>query len=384
MKSSGIPLLCTVLALGLGPWPTVVQAVENPPATAAPAASVVPSNPPPAQVSAPLADLTRALRATVPDLPEVPAGVTNAEAYLASLAPRVLLARPAASTNAAPISRHAVYPRQVGYVRIGVVDQALPASLEEVLKAMQSTNSLAGLVLDLRFAGGDDFPAAVTASSLLASRGVSGLRLGQRELAMEAKPAIREVPVVLLTNRRTRGAAELLAAAVRQGAKTSLMVGTNTAGEARTYRELALGEGRIVQAESEVATLGKFGPCPPGGLAPDVAVAVSQTDEEIYLTNEYRRIVDGRPIGRDFSSRLNEAELVRRRRNGRSESSPPRFSRPGSVPPSDSNRPTPGESRSGGEPPSDVVAVQDPVLGRALDLITGWFDQATPSTGDSR
>ncbi len=335
-----------------------------------------------------LEETARILRGALPGLPEVPSGVTNVEVYLASLAPRVLLQEPAAAADTPPVVRRALYAGNIGYVRVGAVERDLAAALPEAVEALHRSNELAGLVLDLRFASGRDFQAAAAAAGAFAARKLEGFRLGTNELAIEPRAGLKALPVMVLANRRTRGAAEFLAAAVRAAAPTGLLLGSPSAGHSRTYREVDLGGGRRVFVETDPAFFGPRGEAPRDGLAPDLAVVVPEADEEMYITNEFRRLVGGRTVGRDFSVRLNEAELVRRRRSGRRGADPwnparPVPGHPDTTDPASTTPPTDAAGSTGG------VAVQDPVLGRALDLLSGLADQTSAAStnaasGDSR
>ena len=57
-----------------------------------------------------------------------------------------------------PISKTAVYHDKFGYVRIGSVDERLTNVFSRTLTQLLGSNKLAGIVLDLRFAGRDELP----------------------------------------------------------------------------------------------------------------------------------------------------------------------------------------------------------------------------------
>ena len=178
---------------------------------------------------------------------------------------------------------------------------------------MTATNKVAGAVLDLRFAGGDDYGAAQERAKLLAAPKAS------RPLAG---------PLVVLVNGGTCGAAETVVAALRT-AGAALIVGSPTAGAAMTFKEFALKDGeRLLIATTPVKVDGQA--IPSEGLKPDIAVAVNADDERAFWQNPY-----GLPAADNISfktatnsflpfvDRVSEADLVREKEKGGKFINPP-------------------------------------------------------------
>lgn len=333
-----------------------------------------------------VAEVASRLRQELPSLPEPHPAETNAADYLRSLAPRVVWPAPgSARSGVSALARTNLYPGKAAYLRVGEIGPELPRQLREALAGMRGSGQLAGVVLDLRFASGSDYAAAAATASLFADRALPALRLGDQSLEV-VRPGVAPVsPVMVLVHRRTRGAAEALAAAVRSASAACLLLGTNTAGEARRYRTLALGPELTVQIEDAPLVLPGGASFPLEGLAPDIAVAVAPEDEARYFTNEFHRLSDGRTPRHPGGFRLNEAELVRQMRGPRIRGVRPVPS--GAAPDGDPSDPDGATARTGDSAGGPVV--QDPVLARALDLISGLASQgAAPalpeSSGDSR
>lgn len=334
----------------------------------------------------PLGEVAAKLRAEMPDLPEPTPGQTNVEAYLQALAPRVL-GVPTSEETPPNLPRARIYDAGavMAYVRVGSVKSGLRSSVEKALEEMARTNTLAGTVLDLRYAGGVDYEAAVEAAGLFATTNKVELRLGKRMLPVVGVAGGKAMPLMVLVNRETRGAAEALAAAVRNSAGACLVLGTNTAGQAREYRPFPIGRDLNLQVAGAALELPGGQPMPLSGLEPDLKVAVSAVDERAYWTNEFQRVVDGQPAGRSLTFRLNEAELVRRRQSRDFQEESGRSGRGGrGLGPRRPNRLRP-------EPdpiPESAPVVQDPVLSRALDLLSGAAmipaETVPPAGGDSR
>ena len=167
---------------------------------------------------------------------------------------------------------------------------------------VDGTNKVAGAVLDLRFAGGEDYAAAREAAGLLADKESSRPFAG---------------PLVVLVNGGTRGAAETLAAALR-AAGAALIIGSPTAGGAMTFKEFPLKDGeRLLMATAPVKVDGPA--VPADGLKPDIAVAVNAGDERAFwresLRHRRRRTRTSAKAATNsflpFVDRTSEADLVR-------------------------------------------------------------------------
>jgi hypothetical protein len=160
------------------------------------------------------------------------------------------------------LAKAVVLENNVGYLRVARADQSLLADIPAALNSLQATNSLAGLVLDLRFADGSNF---------------TGLD------AVESQLEQSKLPLAILINGQTAGSAARLAEDLRE-ANTGLVIGS---------------------AE--------------GSFVPDIAVTVSTNAEWIFLKNPYNATAQD---GTNFDASTNllpfvaidhttEADLVR-------------------------------------------------------------------------
>jgi hypothetical protein len=164
----------------------------------------------------------------------------------------------------------------------------------------------------------------------------------------------------VLVNRSTSGAAELLAALIREGG-AGLLIGGQTAGNAAVTKAFPLSTGghlRVAVAPIRLADGGTLGA---QGLAPDITVTVSPEEERVYYADAFRVLPRLNLVGdaglsytnlpastnRPSRRRYNEADLVRDRREGASAEETTRNIDP--------------------EPP----LVNDPALARAIDLLKG-------------
>jgi C-terminal processing protease CtpA/Prc len=229
---------------------------------------------------------------------------------------------------------------------------------------MASTNRLKGLVLDLRYANGQDYKAAAILADQFFSKQEPLIDWGDGLQKGTSKTNAVELPMAILVNRGTSGAAEAVAGILRQ-AQLGLILGTNTAGNAAIAREFALSTGQRVRVASTPIKLADGKPFPSSGLKPDIYVDVNPEDELVWFDDSFKvlnkpitRITNGATNELSSSStnrgprrRLNEAELVRMLKEGLN--------------------PETELGSAAKEVERNKGLVSDPVLARALDLLKG-------------
>src|SRR5277367_1272123 len=135
-----------------------------------------------------------------------------------------------ANTTDAGLTKSAILENDTLYLRIGHVEKNLAEEIQSAQNTLAITNKIAGTVLDLRFAGGDDSAAAKAAADLFVTK---------------------KLPLAILVNGETRGAAVNLATDLRE-ARDGLVFGS-----------------------------------PAAELKPDIAVTVKIADEKMYFENPY-------------------------------------------------------------------------------------------------
>jgi C-terminal processing protease CtpA/Prc len=198
----------------------------------------------------------------------------------------------------------------VNYFRVSHVTVGLADELTKANHTLTGTNKVVGTVLDLRFADGAESSAVNQSAELFVTN---------------------KLPLAILVNSGTRGAAAALAATLREQ-KAGLVLGG-------------------------AAT----------GVKPDIAVKVSAEDERIYFANAYAMLTKTNlSAGAGLSAtnqvavtnqpprrRVSEADLVEARRKGAADPEEELDNSP--APPVLPEKPV----------------VRDPVLARALDLLQG-------------
>jgi hypothetical protein len=297
-------------------------------------------------------------------------GITEAElnraavqGLVSSLAPRVSLVgnESTADSTKSLVSKTNLFEGGLAYVRIGTVGEGLGKAVDNACRGVLGTNRLNGVVLDLRYTGGDDYEAVAHAAELFVKTEQPLLDWGKGVVHSSGKSDTLGVPVTVLLNRQTAGAAEALAAVLRETG-AGLLLGNKTAGQAMVAREFPLTDGERLRVATDPVRLADGSPLSSQGLKPDIEVNVKPDDEKAWFADAFKDLRRTNLIAAGSSSstngaagtnrvrraRFNEAELVRQRREGFDPDVE-------AATDDDLERPT----------------VRDPVLARALDVLKG-------------
>jgi hypothetical protein len=254
------------------------------------------------------------------------------------------------------VSRATVYGRNFGYFRVGAIGENLAGDLDRAWQNLASSNRLKGAILDLRYAKGSQYRAAAEAADLFVLNEQSLMRYGDEEFRSRKSGTKIKTPLAVLINRETSGAAEALAAALRE-AGAALIIGGGTAGEARLFETFDLSTGQKLRIGTQPIQVGGK-PIPATGVIPDIAVNINSLDERAYFEDPFLAIPRGfaemggtneLAAATNRPRRFNEAELVRRHRDG-----------------FDLNA---SSQESSAE--SDRPVIMDPTLARAVDFLKG-------------
>lgn len=267
-------------------------------------------------------------------------------------------------TNAAVTGT--VFDRNYGYIRITRLSGGLAEEFRTSFDRLRATNALKGLVLDLRFTDGQDYAAAVALADRFLPAAQPLVDWGEGWKSSTAKTNAITLPMAVLVNRKTTGAAEALAGILRHR-EVGLLIGTNTAGQASMAKEFSLKSGQRLRLAIAPVKVADGKELPFTGIKPDIEVDVSLEDELAWYEDAYKVVTRSTLAGASPTNelsaaatnraprrRLNEAELVRMNREGQSLDREFPFTN------------APGRTF---EPPIPIVS--DPALARALDLLKG-------------
>jgi hypothetical protein len=203
-----------------------------------------------------------------------------------------------ADTTNTALVKSTVLENNVAYLRIGQVETNLAAEISTAQRTAATTNKIIGTVLDLRFADGNDLAAAKATANLFAAK---------------------KLPLAILVNGQTHGAASTLAITLRAGSE-GLIFGSATA-----------------------------------DLKPDITVTMNTNDESALFKNPYAALAESVTNSSSatnsfspFIDHTSEADLVRAKIKDGDQDEDSQPARP-----------------TGPQKPF----IHDPVLARAVDLI---------------
>ena len=225
---------------------------------------------------------------------------------------RVYPQRPDAAAADSPF-HHETLKSGVSYVRLGTLNGDNLAALDKALNESSPTPPTA-MVLDLRASPpSSDFEFAAEVCRRFCPRGRILFSIKRPKVNDEEILTSRDEPrwrglLVVLVDGDTAGASEVIAAVLRTHLR-AYVVGQRTQGEAAQFEDLRLAGGRVLRVAIGEVTLPDNSPVFPGGLQPDLAVALPQDQTDAALAAALNGGVA--PLVEDKERRrLNEAALV--------------------------------------------------------------------------
>ncbi len=271
----------------------------------------------PAIKSVPFEEIHRLIRQHLAETTDEELNAAAVKGLIEQLKPHVAIGQPpsaAESTNRL-VLKAGRFRKEFGYLRVGVVRPGLRAALREEIDKLLESGPLKGLVIDLRFTGGTDYAAAAQATGLFTDAEGPLLRVGDKEYLGDDDGDAILIPVMVLTNGGTSGAAEAFAGSLRHG-KAGLLIGGKTSGEATLYEEFTLSNGQLIRIASKPVQLGDGTPIARAGLPPDIQIATTAAEDRKYLADPFGEASTGSTGTPAPRRRVTEADLVRQRREG--------------------------------------------------------------------
>ena len=239
----------------------------------------------------------------------------------------------------------------VGYLRLGALTRPNLDALDASLKNF-AAKKVDALVIDLRASPAtNDFATASEFAKRFCPKGKPLFSLRkttakqERTFTSDREPSYQGLTIILADG-DTAGAAEAIAGAI-QLYDRALVVGQPTAGRAVEYSDLKLPSGKILRVAVGEAFLPENRPLFPGGIKPDVPVEMPSADKhEVFLQSSAKGMTPF--VVENERPHLNEAALIS-----------------GKNPELEAME---AAQRRGRGP--EKATVHDPVLQRALDLVT--------------
>ena len=181
----------------------------------------------------------------------------------------------------------------VGYIRISRFRENTPDQFREAMKELEN-QKVCGLVLDLRSNSGGDMEAAASVMDMLLPAGTvvaSRDSAGKETVEFTSAAGETALPVSVVMDENTYGAAELVAANVRDY-KKGLLVGQQTAGHGRKSQVVPLSDGSaVIFPIAEYLTLN--GQVFDGaGIAPDITKVLSDEQSALFLSGSLKEEED--------------------------------------------------------------------------------------------
>lgn len=260
------------------------------------------------------------------------------------------------------ISQVKLFEGDLAYFRITHVGHGLADAASDAHEKLNATNKIAGIVLDLRYTDGTDYPAAASTADLFVRKSEPLLNWNGSVISSHQKSNAITIPIAVIVNHGTSGASEALAAMLREEG-SALILGSRTAGHAMLTQDYPLANGDRLRIASAPITLGDGTRLSTEGLKPDIDVTISVQDERAFYADAFLVVKQtNQPAGssNNIASEtneslervpFNEAELVREHKAGEN--------------PDDEDKPFKLA------PEAKAPVVSDPALARALDLLKG-------------
>lgn len=178
-------------------------------------------------------------------------------------------------------------PAGMGYMRAAGI---YPGAGDEIAAALDKWTAAGafGVILDLRGAGGTAASEVPIVAARFAAKGAllqtTYDRQGQ-ELDVVRAPAapVVSLPLMVLVDGETAGAAELLAAVLGGSVKGAMIIGRETAGDPLIREPRRLSTGRYaLLATRQLKTADGATYSGAGGVVPDVVITAAALDETVY------------------------------------------------------------------------------------------------------
>jgi carboxyl-terminal processing protease len=189
-----------------------------------------------------------------------------------------------------PEIRQQIFDGNIGYLRPAFLNSESASQFKAKLKTLQSAK-VSKILLDLRYVAGGDFEQGIEIANFFIKDGLlaytQGKEKNRKEYMADESKSICELPLVLLVNNSTSGAAEVIAGAIKDR-KRGQIVGEKSFGSGSSQERVELKDGSILllttrrfftpsgrAIQSEVAKS--------AGIQPDIIVPEDKVKSELLL-----------------------------------------------------------------------------------------------------
>jgi len=186
-----------------------------------------------------------------------------------------------------PAAQGQMMPDNVGYVKVQALNKGKAQEISAKIKGLEKEGAKK-LVLDLRNSSEGEEEEGVAVANLFLNHGMIGWLQGQTRpketYNADPQKKITDLPLAVLVNRGTSGAAELVAAAILENSRGDV-VGDKTFGDGSVQKliEVPDGSALILSVAKYYTPAGKI--IQENGITPNIVVAMS-TDEQAALPDD--------------------------------------------------------------------------------------------------
>jgi len=173
-----------------------------------------------------------------------------------------------------PVINGRLLPGQIGYLGLQAFPKWAPEEAAKVLKALEA-QGCQGLILDLRNNPGGYFEAATEIASLFLIKDKPVVRVVDRDqkvTVINSRGPGQDLPVVVLVDRGTASAAEILAGAL-QANQAALLLGESTYGKGALQTVFPLSNGGVLKLTTAYYYTPAGQAIHETGLQPDIEVS---------------------------------------------------------------------------------------------------------------
>ena len=174
----------------------------------------------------------------------------------------------------------------IGYVKVEALTKGKPQELASKIKSLEKSGAKK-ILLDLRYCAEGDENEGVAAANLFLNHGtityLQGQKFPREPFNADPSKAITSLPVAVLVNKGTAGAAEIVAAAILENARGDV-VGDKTFGDGSVQKTIDLPDGGAL-----ILSVAKYY-SPSGKAIQDVAITpnvlVADVDDSVVPDDE--------------------------------------------------------------------------------------------------
>ncbi|MCX6974911.1 MAG: S41 family peptidase [Verrucomicrobia bacterium] len=206
-----------------------------------------------------------------------------------------------------------IIDNRAGYIRPGALDADSLGQTDVALKNF-TDKQMPATILDLRAVpGGSEFDVAADFARRFTPKGKILFTIQkpnakqERILTSDMDPAFKGI-LIVLTDSDTLGAAEVLAATLRQNAG-AMIIGAETAGAAVEFSDFPLGSDQLLRVAVSRVSVPEAGSLFPDGVKPDISISLP-ADVQARLFELSREHGVSEYIFDKERPRMNEAALV--------------------------------------------------------------------------